>query len=101
MGHLLKAKKDNFLFRGAEADEATGRPRQFNVNPWSWGLPGVAQGRYYTRASAYTAHAAASIIFGRFLSAARAVLAALAKVCFQSSPRALDCRIDGARGTGD
>ena len=75
MGHVLKAKKGNFLFRGAEADEATGRPRQFNVNPWSWGLPGVAQGRYYTRASAYTAHAAASSIFRPILSALQLIRA--------------------------
>ena len=71
MGHLLKAKKGNFLIRGAEADEATGRPRQFNVNPWPRGLPGAALGRYYTRAIAYAARAAASSIFRPILSSVR------------------------------
>ena len=61
MGHVMGAEKGNFLIRDAEADEATGRPRQWNpVNPCPRGVPGVAQGRYYTRASAYTACAAAS-----------------------------------------
>ena len=53
-------------------------PRQWNpVGSWRGGLPGVALGRQWSRASAYTAHAAASIIFGRFLSAVRAALAAI------------------------
>ena len=74
MGHVPGAEKGNFLIRGAEADEATGRPRQWNpVNPCPIGLPGVAYGRYYTRARAYTAYAAASSIFGRFLSADHSV----------------------------
>ena len=74
MGHFLGAEKGDFLIRGAEADEATGRPRRFNpVNSRQLGLPGVAQGRYYTRARAYTAYAAASSIFGRFLSADHSV----------------------------
>ena len=30
MGHVLGAEKGIFLIRGAEADEATGRPRRFN-----------------------------------------------------------------------
>ena len=56
------------------------QPRRLNpVNPGPRGLPGVAEGRYYTRASAYTACAAASSIFCRFLSAARGALAALAQ----------------------
>ena len=43
MGHFLGAEKLIFLIRGAEADEATGRPRQWNpVNPCQRGLPGVA-----------------------------------------------------------
>jgi hypothetical protein len=78
MGHVLGAKKSNLycLFRGAEADDATGRPCRFNpVNPCQTGLPGVAKGRYYTRASAYAACAGASSIFGRFLLAARGALA--------------------------
>ena len=38
------------------------RARRCNpVNPRRRGVPGVAKGRYYTRASAYTARAAASI----------------------------------------
>ena len=46
----MGAEKGNFLIRDAEADEATGRPRQWNpVNPCPRGVPGVAQGRYYTR----------------------------------------------------
>ena len=74
MGQVLGAEKGIFLIRGAEVDEATGRPRQLNpVNPCPRGLPGVAWGRYYTRASAYGAYAAASIIFGRFLSADQSV----------------------------
>ena len=41
MGHVLGAKKEFFLIRGTEADEATGRPRRFNpVNPCQTGLPG-------------------------------------------------------------
>ena len=52
------------------------RPRRSNpINPCQRGVPGVAQGRYYTRASAYAACAAASSIFGRFLSAARGGIA--------------------------
>ena len=48
--------------------------RRFNpVNPCQIGLPGVAWGRYYTRASAYAACVVASIIFGRFLSADHSV----------------------------
>ena len=43
MGHVLGAEKLNFLIRGAEADEATGRPRRLNpVNPRQLGVPGVA-----------------------------------------------------------
>ena len=43
MGHFLGAEKIIFLIRGAEADEATGRPRRLNpVNPCQTGLPGVA-----------------------------------------------------------
>ena len=43
MGHVLGPKKSRFLFRGAEADDATGRPCRFNpVNPCQRGLPGVA-----------------------------------------------------------
>ena len=35
--------KGNFLIRGAEADEATGRARRWNpVNPCPLGVPGVA-----------------------------------------------------------
>ena len=30
MGHVLGAEKSNFLIRGAEADDATGRPCRFN-----------------------------------------------------------------------
>ena len=46
MGHVLGAEKIYILIRGAEADEATGRPRRFNpVNPCPRGVPGVAQGR--------------------------------------------------------
>ena len=56
------------------------RPRLWNpVNPCQTGLPGVAQGRYYTRASAYTACAAASSNFGRFLSADHSALAVIAQ----------------------
>ena len=74
MGHVLGAEEDFFLIRGAEADDATGRLRRFNpVNPCQIGLPGVAQGRYYTRARAYAAYAAASSIFGRFPSADHSV----------------------------
>ena len=43
MGHVMGVEKGIFLIRGAEADEATGRPRRFNpVNPCQTGLPGVA-----------------------------------------------------------
>ena len=43
MGHVLGAEKSNFLFRRAEADDATGRPCRFNpVNPCQTGLPEVA-----------------------------------------------------------
>ena len=43
MGHVPGAEKGNFLIRGAEADEATGRPRRWNpVNPCWGGVPGVA-----------------------------------------------------------
>ena len=71
-GTLPGGRKKNFLIRGAEAAVTTGQPRWFNpVNPCQIGLPGVALGRYYTRASAYAARAAASSIFGRFLSAAQ------------------------------
>ena len=56
------------------------RPRQWNpVGSWRGGLPGVALGRQWSRASAYTACAGASSNFGRNLSALRAVLAALAQ----------------------
>ena len=72
MGHVLGAGK-GILIRGAEADDATGRPRRLNpVNPCPGGVPGVAEGRYYTRASAYTARAAASSIFRPILSTLRA-----------------------------
>ena len=47
--------------------DQSGRPRQRNpVNPWRRGLPGAAQGRYWTRAIAYSAYAAAYI--GRYIS---------------------------------
>ena len=60
------------MIRGADADEATGRLRPFNpFNPRRRGVPGVAWGRYYTRASAYAACAAASSIFRPILSAVR------------------------------
>ena len=43
MGHVLGAEKGNLLIRGAEADDATGRPRRLNpVNPCQLGVPGVA-----------------------------------------------------------
>ena len=43
MGHVLGGKKSTFLFRGPEADEATGRPHRWNpVNPRRRGVPGVA-----------------------------------------------------------
>ena len=43
MGHVLGAEKGIFFIRGAEADEATGRPRRLNpVNPCQRGVPGVA-----------------------------------------------------------
>ena len=43
MGHVLGAEKEFFLIRGAEADDATGRPRRWNpVNPCPRGVPGVA-----------------------------------------------------------
>ena len=46
------------------------RPRQWNpVGSWRGGLPGVALGRQWSRASAYTAHAAAYSIFWPILSA--------------------------------
>ena len=78
MGHVLGTEKGHFLIRGRRAAMAKWRPRRFNpVNPCQICLPGVAWGRYYTRASAYTAWAAASSIFGRFLSAAHGVLAVL------------------------
>ena len=42
-GTRTGGRKIYFLIRGAEADEATGRPRWFNpVNPCRTGLPGVA-----------------------------------------------------------
>ena len=67
MGDVMGAEKGIFLIRGAEADEATGRPRRLNpVNPCQTGLPGVAYGRYYTRASAYTACARARGIIDHF-----------------------------------
>ena len=45
MGQVLGAEKDFFLIRGAEADDATGRPRRLNpVNPCPKGLPVVALG---------------------------------------------------------
>ena len=43
MGHVPGAEKEFFLIRGAEADEAKGRPCLWNpVNPCPRGLPGVA-----------------------------------------------------------
>ena len=101
MGHFLGVEKRLFLIRGAEAAVTTGQPRRLNpVDPCPRGLPGVGSGRYYTRARAYTACAAASIIFGRFLSAAHAFLAIFGQVCFQGSPRARGCCIDGVCGVG-
>ena len=74
MGHLLGGEKGNFLIRGRGAATVQWRPRQWNpVNPCQRGVPGVAQGRYYTRARAYAAYAAASSIFGRFPSADHSV----------------------------
>ena len=76
MGHVPGAEKEFFLIRGR--GRPTVYPRQLNpVNPCQIGLPGVAYGRYYTRARAYIAYAAASSIFGRFLSAAHATLAVI------------------------
>ena len=76
MVHVLGAKKGIFLIRGRRRTMGPWRPRRWNpVNPCQIGLPGVAYGRYYTRARAYTADAAASSIFGRFLSAAHGDLA--------------------------
>ena len=70
-------KKAFFFNRHRRWPWSTGRPRRWNpVNPRRRGVPGVAWGRYYTRASAYVAYAAASSIFGRFLSAARRAIAA-------------------------
>ena len=52
------------------------RPRRWNpVDSRPGGLPGVAWDRQYTRAIAYAAYAAASSIFGRFLSAAHGGIA--------------------------
>ena len=79
MGHFLGVEKRLFLIRGAEAAVTTGQPRRLNpVDPCPRGLPGVGSGRYYTRARAYTAYAVASIIFGRFLSAAHGGIASFA-----------------------
>jgi len=62
--------KKNFFKFAAEGALRFMRPHQWKpVNPCQIGLPGAALGRYYTRAIAYTASAAASSIFGRFLSA--------------------------------
>ena len=98
MGHVLGAEKLNFLIRGAEADEATGRPRRFNpVNPCPRGLPGVTQGRYYTRANAYTARAGASS--ARFLS--QVAHWTMNSLAMASALREHDCRSDGVCGTGD
>ena len=71
-GTRTGGRKTNLVIRGARAEDATGRPRQWNpVNLWPRGLPGVAWGRNYTRAIAYTAYAAASSIFRPILSALR------------------------------
>ena len=87
MGHFLGVEKRLFLIRGAEAAVTTGQPRRLNpVDPCPRGLPGVGSGRYYTRARAYTACAAASIIFGRFLSAAHAFLAIIGHDLLRRGP---------------
>ena len=102
MGHVLGAEKRIFLIRGRRCLPGPCRLRRWNpVNPCQIGLPGVAYGRYYTRARAYIAYAAASSIFGRFLSAAHATLAVIGQGLLPGSPRALGCCIDGVCGPGD
>jgi len=51
MGHVPGAKKSNFLFRGAEADDATGRPRRLERRRSASGSSFVDVGpAYKTRA---------------------------------------------------
>ena len=97
-GTRTGGRKTFFLIRGAQAADATRRPRQWNpVNLWPRGLPGIAQGRNYTCTSAYTAHAAAYSIFWPILSADKGALASLGQVWV---PRPLGCCIDGVSGAG-
>ena len=75
-GTLTGGQKWNFFNSRPRAPYGLWRPRRLNpVNPRRRGVPGVAQGPYYTRASAYAACAAASSIFGRFLSADHGAIA--------------------------
>ena len=75
-GTRIGGRKRNFFNSRPRAPYGQWRPRRLNpVNPCRIGVPGFAKGRYCTRASAYTAYAAAASILGRFLSAAHATLA--------------------------
>ena len=61
-GTRTVGRKRQFFISRPREPYGLWRPRQLNpVNPRPRGVPGVAKGRYYTRASAYTARAAASI----------------------------------------
>ena len=87
-GTLAGAEKIIFFNWRIGRAKATWRPRRWNpVNPCPKGLPGVAWGRNYTRAIAYTAYAAASKHFWYSLSR-HVPTNDLAMVCFQASRRA-------------
>ena len=100
MGHVLGAEKGNFLIRGAEADDATGRPRWFNpVNPCPRGLPGVVFGSVVDvrnrlrRMRRRFQHISANSL----ITPAHKTMNSLAKM----ASTALGCHIDGVCGTGD
>ena len=101
MGHVLGAKKGIFLIRGR------GRPTVHGGHAGvilsirgpevSLGSPRV--GTIHVQAP--TPHAPALQAFlADFSQQTTRFSHLLAKVCFQGSPRALDCRIDGVCGAG-
>ena len=97
-GTRTGGRKRIFFNSRPRAPHGLWRPRQWNpVDSWRGGLPGVALGRLWSRASAYTAHATAYSIFWPILSADRGALASLGQVWV---PRPLDCCIDGVSGAG-
>ena len=102
MGHVLGAEKGNFLIRGRGRPTAhcgrAGGILSIPAEEVSLGSPRVGTIHVQAPTSRTPALQAFLVEFSQQTTRFSHLLAV---VCFQGSPRALDCRIDGVCGTGD